>query len=361
MAILSPSNTVCIGQKEITLLNKPYIIAEAGGNHNGSLSQAVKLVEVAADCRSDAVKFAISRADTQYPPNSFKSNFNNDGNVLSAYDLIKQRELPYEWLPILSEKAKELGIDFLASSFDFETTDALTAIGVPAYKIASYECTHIPLIKYIAKKNKPIIISTGLASFAEIKEAVDTILDTGNTKIVLMHCLASYPAPIMSSNLSVLHELAKQTECLLGMSDHSLDPFIVPMMSVSYGARVIEKHLTLSRLLPGADHPFALEPSEFKQMVNYVHSAFEAVGEPVKRISKEEEKTYELARRTVFSKVNIAKGEIFDINNTIILRKGGHPMGLSPRDYQSILGRRSTVDISSFAVITEDKIDPTLI
>ena len=262
---------------------------------------------------------------------------------------------------ILNNKAIELGIDFLASSFDFETTDALTSIGVRAYKIASYECTHLPLIQYIAEKNKPVIISSGLASFPEIKEAIDTILNAGNNQIVLMHCIASYPAPIPRSNLSVLNELSKQTGCLLGMSDHSLDPSIVPILSVGYGARIIEKHFTLSRLLPGADHPFALEPSEFKQMVDNIHSSFEAIGKPEKYISKDEEATFNLAKRTIFSKANILKGEKFDHNNTVILRKGGHPMGLAPRDYSSIIGRRSSKDISSFEVITADKIAHDLV
>lgn len=355
--VTTPSVDFSIGSYSISKQQKPFVIAEAGGNHNGLLSQAIRLIEVAAESGADAVKFALSRADTQYAPNSISQDFNNDGYELTAYELIKKREVPFSWIPVLSKCASEQGIQFMASSFDYETTDILGQCDVSAYKIASYECTHIPLIRHIASKNKPVILSVGLASYAEIDDAVQTLLSYGNRKIVLLHCIASYPAPIPNTNLYIMNELSRRFNCLTGISDHSTDPHIIPIASTVLGAAVIEKHFTLSKRLPGADHPFALEPNELKEMVDSIDSAHICLGTTDKRISPPEECTLALARRTIFSTEHIFPGDAFTEQNTRILRRGGHPMGLLPKHYDKLLTLTSPCEIDAYQIIPEDVIN----
>ena len=228
-----------------------FIIAEAGSNHNGNLEQAKKLIEIAAEAGADAVKFQTFRASRLYPKNAGISNYL--GVDRQIYDIIAEMEMPYDWIPELAEQCAQRGVEFISSPFDEESADTLEPF-VPAYKIASYEMTHLPLVRHVANKMKPVIISTGASNLAEVAETVTAFRETGNEQLILMQCTASYPAPLDSVNLRAIQTMQREFDVPVGLSDHSLDPFLVPVVAVSLGACAIEKHFTFSNSLPGPDY-----------------------------------------------------------------------------------------------------------
>jgi len=316
--------------------SRPFVVAEAGGNHDGDLNQMFRLVDAAVEAGADAVKIALSRADTQYPKSAPTTDYFDTDET--PYELIKRREVPFEWIPELQDYCREQDITFFSSCCDFETADVLDDHDVPVFKIPSYEARHTPLLKHVAKKGKPIILSRGITPYEEVKRALETIRDTGNDDIVLLHCTGAYPTPLAEANVSTIPDLSETFDVLVGMSDHTEDPVAVPAAATAMGALVVEKHFTLSNRLRGADHPFALEPDELMTLVDTVHDVHTALGSPQEGRAAVESNMASLATRSVFTTEPVAEGEQFTKDNTWPLRSGGLEPGLHPRYWDQILG-----------------------
>lgn len=314
-----------------------FIIAEAGSNHDGKLEQAERLIDVAAEAGADAVKFQLFRASKLYPRNAGMSDYLQIPKPI--YDIIAEMEMPYEWIPELSSCCSKKGVLFLFSVFDEQSADILEPY-VEAFKIASYEMTHIPLMRYVAQKGKPVIISTGAANLHEVRETVEEFRKTGNDQLILLQCTASYPAPLGSLNLRAIQTLRQAFGVPTGLSDHSREPLVGPLVAIALGADVIEKHFTLSNELPGPDHRFAIEPSELRLMVQKIREAEIALGTGEKEMHPVEAELHAFARRSVFAIKDIAQGEPFTKGNIAVLRRGNLDSGLEPKYYDAILGKR---------------------
>ncbi|MFH0922978.1 MAG: N-acetylneuraminate synthase family protein [Candidatus Micrarchaeota archaeon] len=338
---------------------KVFIIAEAGSNHDGNLDVAKKLIDVAADAGADAVKFQTFRASHLYVRESGSADYLKTDE--SIYEIIRKMEMPYEWLPVLSDYSRDKGLVFLSTPFDEQSADELEKAGrVPAFKTGSYELTHIPFLEHLAQKKKPLIVSTGMANFGEVDEALETIRNAGNPPVALLHCIAAYPAPLEDCNLRAMQVMGAAFGVEFGLSDHTMHPTKAPAMACALGASVVEKHFTLSRSREGPDHKFALEPGELKQMVAAIRevSALSEkekdayvdkqrdkeilLGSPAKKITKSELELAAFAKRYVYVIKNIAKGEAFSTENIRVLRSGKNPPGLHPRFWKLVLGKHAS-------------------
>ncbi|MDD2731834.1 MAG: N-acetylneuraminate synthase family protein [Candidatus Pacebacteria bacterium] len=351
--------------------NPVFVIAEAASNHDGSLEQAKQLIDVAAESKADAVKFQLFRASMVYPPNCGK--IPTLTGELDLYDFFRQMEVPYEWLSSLKKYAENKGLVFIVTPFDEETADELEKAGVSAYKIASPESNHIPLLRHIAKKNKPIIISTGLSKLRDIEESVETIQNQGNNDIVVLHCVSGYPTKEEDYNLNVIETLKRAFGTLVGVSDHSLNPVIVPMLATALGIDVIEKHFTLSRKLKGADHPISIEPDELRLMIEKIRETErltddkkkellnrpecqKVLGLSQKVIADSEKELYPGDKRSIFSVKDIDKGEMLTKDNIRVLRAERYlKPGIHPRYFEMLLGKKASNPIKRYAgVLWED-------
>ena len=330
-----------------------FIIAEAGSNHNGSLEQAKRLIDVSVDAGADAVKFQLFRASKLYPKSAGEDENLKLGR--SIYDIISEMEMPYEWLPELATYCHEKEILFLCSVFDEESVDRLDPY-VPAHKIASAEMTHLPLVRHIARKGKPVIISTGTASLEEVDETVTAFLGTGNMDLILMQCTTSYPAPVESLNVRAIVTMKNVFGVPVGFSDHSRDPLTGPLASVAVGANLVEKHFTLSNRLAGPDHSYALEPLDIRLMAQKIREVEQALGSGEKevQIQSAEPELREFGRRSIFTLWDIAEGELFTIENIAVLRCGKLAHGVEPKHYDEVLGMRAERNIMAESAITRE-------
>ena len=322
-------------------LNQPcFIIAEAGSNHNGDLDMAKSLIHAAHDAGADAVKFQTFKASRLYPKSAGKSDYL--GSELSIYDIIKAMEMPESWLEELSQLTHDLGMAFISSPFHEEAVDLLAPY-VDAFKVASYELTHEPLLRAIARYNKPVIMSTGASRLIEAKESVDLLRSLGVNRLVVLQCTASYPAPPESAQVGALVHLRESLGVLTGLSDHTSDPAVAPAVAAALGAVVIEKHYTLSKRLPGPDHPFAVTPEGLSALVKGVRQAEEARGVGLKFVHPVEGELRDFARRSLFTTQAIAKGTPFSSENIDVLRQGKLGQGLAPSalplTYQAVAAR----------------------
>lgn len=315
-----------------------FVIGEAGSNHNGSLEQARRLIAVAAEAGVQAVKFQLFRAERLYPKTAGCSDYLRQAR--SIYEITREMEMPYDWLPELAGACAGKGVLFMASSFDEESADRLDPY-VAVHKVASYEMTHWPLLRHIARKGKPVILSTGAAELEEVQAAVSVFLETGNRDLILMQCTAAYPAPLDDLNLRAVATLRETFGLPAGLSDHSRDPRVGPLTALGVGAHLIEKHFTLSNRLPGPDHAFALEPHELREMVTAIRQAERALGTGDKRALPVEAELRGFARRSIFTTREVASGEELTADNIAVLRCGKLHPGLEPREYPRLLGRRA--------------------
>lgn len=333
---------------------RAYIIAEMSGNHGGSISRALEIVHAASDANADCLKIQTYTADT-ITIDCDKDFFKVKGGLWDGknlYELYSEAYTPWEWTQPIMEECEKLGLDFLSTPFDFSSVDFLEEIGIDFYKIASPEIIDLPLIEYIAKKMKPIFISTGMATEQEILEAVETIRKTGNDDFYLLQCCSQYPADFTNMNLSLLPDMRKRFSCKIGLSDHSFGS-LGPVVARTLGALVIEKHLCLDRNDGSADSGFSMEPHEFKQMVADVRNAEAALGEPVYGPSKGEVRGLR-NRRSLFAVKDIAKGEEFTPSNIRSIRPG---QGLPPKEYYKILGKVAKSNISYGTPLSWDLIN----
>ena len=349
-----PSRSISLGDRRVGPGAPVYFIAEAGSNHDGNLDQARRLIDVAAAAGADAVKFQTFRADTLYARGAGASAYLKAARSIN--DIIRDLEMPLDWIPILAGHCAERGVHFLSTPFDEKAADALDPY-VPAFKIASYEMTHYPLVQHVARKRKPIIISTGTAELDEVREAIAAIRAVSDVGLVVLQCTAKYPAPLSSLNVRVLTTLA-ELGVLTGLSDHSREPLPGPLAAVALGASVIEKHFTLSNDLPGPDHAYALEPSELGTLVASIRGMEAALGSHEKRVQPEERELRAFARRTIFTTRAIVEGERLRWDDLAILRAGNLPYGLHPREYPHLLGRRVRRSLEAGATLKAEHVEP---
>lgn len=328
-----------IGQRAIGSDHPVYIVAEMSANHGQSFDRAVEIIHAMKKAGADAVKLQTYTKDTM-TIHSDRAEFRCGKGTLwegkTLYDLYGEAYTPWEWQPKLKKVAKELGMDLFSTPFDSTAVDFLEKMHVSAYKIASFEIVDLPLIREIAEKGKPVIISTGMASLEEIDDAVKTVRSTGNNQIVLLKCTSAYPTPPEEANLRTIQDLAERFGVPIGLSDHTLG-IAVPVAAVTLGACVIEKHFCLSRSKPGPDTAFSLEPTEFHAMVDAVRTAEKALG----RVSYEQtasERASTVFRRSLFVVEDIAKGEELTRKNIRSIRPGH---GLPPKELPQILGKRA--------------------
>ena len=334
---------VRIGDRWIGEGEPCFIVAEAGSNHNGRLDQALAIIDAAKGAKADAVKFQNFIADKLYPHNAGTADYLPVKKPI--YDIIKNMEMPIEWIPILADYCKAKDLVFFSSPFDEESADELEPY-VQVYKIASYEITHAPLIRHVARKRKPMILSTGTANLSEVRQALEWCRAEGNDQVVFLQCTASYPAPPSSLNIRALVTMRETFGVPTGLSDHSRDPLVAPLAAVALGATVLEKHLTLSNHLPGPDHAYAVEPAEFAAMVTAVRSAEQALGNGIKVTHSVERELHKFARRSIYAIRSIKKGETFTVDNVAVLRGGKLATGLEPKYWDQILGRKAHRDIA---------------
>lgn len=320
-----------------------FIIAEAGSNHNGSLELAKKLIDVAAEAGTDAVKFQAFKADKLF--NKVKNK--------DIVDKLENLELREEWYKELFDYADKKGLIFLSSVFDEDSADLLDSSGIAAYKIASYELTHIPLLEHVARKNKPIILSTGMANESEIKEAVECIYSAGNRQVIILHCVSQYPAEPGNVNLKSILALKRIFDCPVGFSDHT-ETIYAPIAAVALGAKVIEKHFTLDKSLPGPDHAYALEPEELKQMVAAIREVEKMLGsEKIKPAESEiNERKW---RRAIYAACDIPEGTVINKDMLMIVRPS--PEGsLAPKYFKELSGKKIKKDIKKGEFLTKEMV-----
>ena len=331
-----------------------FIIAEMSANHLQKFDNAVKLIKVAKKAGADAIKLQTYTPDTitiDCDKDCFQIKQETLWDGQTLYQLYKKAYTPWEWQPKLKKIAEDEGLICFSSVFDKTAVDFLENINVPAYKIASFEITDIPLIEYVASKGKPVIISTGIAALSDIEEAVNACKRMGNNQIALLKCTSAYPTPLGEINLKTIPNLADTLKTVVGLSDHTLG-ISVPIASVALGACIIEKHLTLDRKLGGPDAAFSLEPAEFKAMVKSVREVEKALGEVSYELTEKMKKSREFSR-SLFVVKDIKAGEIFTEENVRSIRPG---YGLHPKYLKKILGKRATQDIKKGTPLNWDLI-----
>lgn len=333
---------VTIGGRKVGPQFPPYIIAELSANHNGDIKRAMQILEMAKRSGADAIKIQTYTQDT-LTINCDKPEFKIKGglwNGRTLYDLYTEAHMPWEWHKPLFEKANELGITIFSSPFDRTAVDMLEELSAPAYKIASFEAIDLPLIEYVAKTGKPMIISTGMANEKEIREAVDAAKNAGCKELVVLHCVSGYPAPAEDYNLSTIPDMAKRFAVLTGLSDHTIDN-TTAITSVALGACLIEKHVTLDRKGGGPDDSFSLEEPELTQLCRDSKIAWQALGKVNYQRKKSEEGNM-VFRRSLYAVKDIEEGEYFTTENVRSIRPG---YGLAPKYLNDVIGKRSKIAI----------------
>jgi len=344
----------CLKTKKIGPGNSVFIIAELSANHRQDYRVAVKTIEAIKKAGADAVKLQTYTADTITIDSNRKYFQIKKGTIWDGktlYQLYREAYTPWQWQPKLKKIAEDIGLVCFSSPFDRSAVDFLEKMKVPAYKIASFEITDIPLIEYVAAKKKPVIISTGIATLKDIEESVRACRRVGNNQIALLKCTSAYPTSLEEMNICTIPDLAKRFGAVVGLSDHSLS-LAVPVAAVALGARIIEKHFILDRKLGGPDAIFSLSPVEFKAMVQLIRETEKALGKVTYSLSPKVLKSREFAR-SLFVVSDVRAGDKFSENNVRSIRPG---FGLHPRYLRNVLGRRARMDIMRGTPLTKDMI-----
>lgn len=347
--------SIKIGDREINEDSPTYVIAEMSGNHNMDYDRALRILYAAKESGADAIKLQTYTADTitlncDDPCFQITQGTLWDGRTL--YNLYKEAYTPWEWQPKLQEVAKEIGLDFFSTPFDFTSVDFLEQMSIPVYKIASFEMTDIPLIRKVAKLGKPIIMSTGIATLQDIELAINTCKEVGNNDVILLKCCSAYPTPYEDINLRTMVNMADTFDCLVGLSDHTMG-HDVAVASVAMGAKVIEKHLTLSRADGGVDSAFSMEPQEFKDMVNGIRNVEKALGKVTYELTDKQKGEREHGRSLFIAK-DMKAGEILTPENMRSVRPAH---GLHTKYYDMLLGKKVNKDVKLGTPMSWDIID----
>jgi pseudaminic acid synthase len=328
-----------------------YVIAEAGANHNRDLDTAKALIDVAAEAGADAVKFQTYTAEGMYSRKTPNPSYLDKADLLkdqeTVWQLIKRVEIPWEWHEQLAAHAAGAGLHFLSTPFEEAAVDVLESVGVPAYKIASYEITHLPLIRHCARTGKPLLISTGMASLADIERALDAANSAGCESIALLHCAINYPPRFEDLNLRAIETLRAAFQLPVGWSDHT-PGYAADVAAVALGAVMVEKHYTLSREQEGPDHPFALEPSELKAMITAIRQTEVALGSAVKRVTEAEAEMYRIGRRSLVAARDLRAGDVLGADDVAIKRPG---YGIPVHELDVVIGRQAAVDVEADEIL----------
>ena len=344
-------DVIQIGTRSVGVGRRVFIIAEAGVNHNGDLKKALDLVDAAAEAGADAVKFQTFSADRLVTPLSPKAGYQRETTdpKESQYAMLKKLELSSEDHRELKRRAEQHGLVFLSTPFDKESADLLEKLGVPAFKVGSGELTDLPLLEHIARKKRPMILSTGMSTMDEVRRAVEAVEEAGVKEIALLHCVSAYPAPWEDVHLLAMQDL-RDLGVPAGFSDHT-QGFRVAPLAVACGADIIEKHLTLDRTLPGPDHRMSLEPKEFKAMVEEIREVEKVLGKGmgIKQPMPSELNTRNVARKSVVVLVDIKKGCSIERKMVGVRRPG---LGIAPGDIEKVVGRTVRVDVPAGNILT---------
>ena len=350
-----------IGNFSIDSDSRVFIIAELSANHNGSIDTAIETIKAAKRAGADCIKFQTYTADT-ITIDCNKEDFFIKGTIWDGSNLHKlyqQAYTPWEWHELLFKTAYEEGLVYFSSPFDKSAVDFLENLNTPAYKIASFEITDIPLIEYVASKGKPIIISTGIAEMEDIQLAVDTCRKVGNNQIALLKCTSSYPAPIEEANMIMIKDLAERFNVISGLSDHTMGA-TVPIVATVFGAKIIEKHFILDRSIGGPDASFSMNESEFTEMVKSIREAELAIGKVEYELTPNQLKGKDFSRSLYIVK-DINEGDLITEENVRSIRPG---FGLHPKYLKSILGKKviKNIEYGSRLLIEDiDLSEPNLI
>lgn len=329
--------------------NKTFIIAEAGVNHNGSFELAKQLVDKAVWAGADCIKFQTFNSKNLVSKNAQKAEYQKKttDSSESQLEMLKKLELSKEEFIELRDYCNQKGIMFLSTPFDLESIDFLASIGVKTWKIPSGEITNYPFLRAIGKRKESVIMSTGMCTLDEVRDAIKVLKDFGTTDITLLHCTTEYPAPYDSVNLNAMLTLQNEFAFKVGYSDHT-NGIEIPVAAVAMGATVIEKHFTLDKNMEGPDHKASLEPEELKQMVQSIKNVDAALGDGAKQPSDVEKKNIAIARKSIVAACDIKKGEMFTEENLTAKRPGN---GISPMNWAEVLGKIAKRDFSEDELI----------
>lgn len=320
-------------------MSKIYIIAEAGVNHNGDINIAKRLVDAAVDAGADAVKFQTFKAQNLVCKNAGKAAYQLETTeqAETQYEMLKKLELTEKMHEELVQYCRERGIEFLSTPFDVESVDLLLQYEIPLIKIPSGEITNYPYLKKIGKTGKKVILSTGMSTLDEVRDAVQILKNEGTDKIILLHCNTEYPTPMCDVNLLAMKTMQKELGLPVGYSDHTKG-IEVPIAAVALGACVIEKHFTLDKTMEGPDHKASLEPQELRAMVCAIRNIEQALGDGIKRPSSSEQRNIGIVRKSIVAKRDICEGEILSEENITTKRPG---TGISPMMWEKVIGQRA--------------------
>lgn len=326
-----------------------YIIAEAGVNHNGDVELAKQMVLKAKEVGADAIKFQTFITENLVTKYAEKAQYQKTDLdiVQTQYQMLKRVELTYENFRELKILCESINIDFLSTPFDLESIDLLESLGIARYKISSGDITNYPYLVYLAKKHKPVILSTGMSTLKEVEEAVRILEKYGSSNIILLHCNTQYPTPVEDVNLNVIKTLKEKFQRQVGYSDHTIG-IEVPIAAVAMGAQVIEKHFTMDRTMEGPDHKASIEPEKFLEMVRAIRNVELAIGDGIKRPTASEISNIVASRKSIVASRKIKKGEIFCENNISTKRPGN---GISPMRWMEIIGKNCNRDFEKDEMI----------
>jgi len=346
---------VLIGQKVIGPGSGVFVVAEIGINHNGSVIQAEKLIDAAAETGADAVKFQSFRADRLLIPTRDRLAAQADGSE-STYQMLRRCELSWEDQAKLKKHAEERNILFFSTPFDEESADFLDTLGVPVFKIASSDITHVPLLRHVASKGKPILLSTGMSFLNEVADALWHLRAAGAKEVVLMHCVSSYPAAPAQMNLRVLQTLQSYFELPVGLSDHS-EGILLSLVAVALGAVIIEKHFTLDKQAPGPDHKASADPDELKSLIRSLKDVEVSLGDGRKKPAVTEEESRLLSRRSIVSSADIRAHEV---SAPWMLTFKRPASGLEPRHWEKVIGMKARRNICKDTILQWEDLAPSL-
>ncbi len=344
--------TLDIGGRKIGDGHPCFIIAEAGVNHNGDPALAKRLVDAALEARADAVKFQTFRAEDVISVAAPKAHYQEatTGATESQLEMVQRLEMSPAMTRNVAHYAADRGIMFLSTGFDESSVDLLDELGVPAFKVGSGDVTNLPLLEHIGKKKRPVILSTGMSFLEEVQAAVDTLYRSGCPALAILQCVSSYPADPEVANLRVIRTLRETFDVPVGFSDHSLG-HEVAIAAVALGATIIEKHITLDRMLPGPDHRVSLTPDSFTAMVRSIRTVEAALGDGVKRPTSSEQNVRDVARRSIVARTKIAKGTAITRDMLAFKRPG---TGIPPGDWGKLVGRVALRDIPADSMIVHE-------
>ena len=317
-------------------MQKVFVIAEAGVNHNGSIDMAKKLIDAAAAAGADAVKFQTFKTELSLTKSAPKAGYQitNTGESESQFEMVKKLELSFGDFKDLKGYCEEKNIEFMSTPFDLPSVELLASLGVKKFKLASGEIVNLPLMRAIGRQKLPVIISTGMCTLQEVHDAIACLKQSGATEISVLHCNTEYPSPMKDLNLNAMKTIAESTKCPVGYSDHSLG-IEACIAAVALGAVIIEKHFTLDKTLPGPDHVASLNPAELKEMVRCIRNVELALGSSTKQPSPSEYQNIKIARKSIVASKHIKKGEKFSPDNLATKRPG---TGISPMDWDKVVG-----------------------